>query len=261
MTQILVTGGTGVLGRQVVPRLNGDVRVLTRRDTAVEGATVVRGDLETGEGLTAALDGVDVIVHAASSGRGARDVTAARRLLEAAPRDAHLVYISIVGVDVIPLGYFRGKLAVERMIEESARPFTILRTTQFHDLVLTVLSALARPPVAVVPRGMRVQPVDTGEVADRLVELAAGAPAGRVPDMGGPRVERFEDLMRAYLAAVGRRHPVVRVPVPGRIAAAYRAGGHLAPGHATGVRTFTDELLARRAPDGTVDVPYGLRRR
>jgi uncharacterized protein YbjT (DUF2867 family) len=82
-----------------------------------------------------------------------------------------------VGVDTIQYAYFRAKRAVERMIEDSGRPWTILRTTQFHDLVLTMLSMLARPPVAVVPRGMRVQPVDTGEVADR-VDLAPGG-AGR----------------------------------------------------------------------------------
>ncbi|HEY0542723.1 MAG TPA: NAD(P)H-binding protein [Actinoallomurus sp.] len=264
MTQFLVTGGTGVLGRQILRRLSGDVRVLTRGETEIEGVTVVRGDLETGKGLRAALDGVDVIVHAASAGfdrrRPDRDIEAARQLLAAISGGPHLVYISIVGVDAIPVAYFRAKLAVERMIEESGRPWTILRTTQFHDLVLTMLAALARPPVAVVPRGTMVQSVDTGEVADRLVELAQGEPAGRVPDMGGPRVERVEDLMRAYLGAVRRRRPVLRVPIPGKAAAAYRAGRHMAPEGATGVRTFTEDLLARVGPGGTLDVPYDLSR-
>lgn len=266
MKRILVTGGTGVLGRRLVPRLAGraDVQVLTRGDGAVEGATMVRGDLETGAGLPAALDGVDVIVHAASAGfdrrRPDRDVGATRRLLEAVSGSPHLVYISIVGVDAIPLGYFRAKLATERLVEESGLPWTILRTTQFHDLVLMALSVLAKAPVAVVPRGIQVQSVDTGEVADRLLELALGEPAGRVPDMGGPRVEGLDDLMRTYLTAVRRRRPVLRLPLPGRTAAAYRAGRHLTPANATGVRGLTEELLSRVGPDGTLEPAYDLRR-
>jgi uncharacterized protein YbjT (DUF2867 family) len=267
MTQILVTGGTGVLGRQVVRRLSGKagVRVLSRRGTPVEDAEVVRGDLETGEGLTAALDGIDVIVHAASSGtdlrRSDRDVGAARRLLDAVGGEPHLVYISIVGVDTISYGYYRAKLTVERMVEDSGLPWTTLRTTQFHDLVMMLLSVLSKGPVAIVPRGFEVQPVDTGEVAGRLVELALGEPAGRVPDMGGPRVERVEDLMRAYLTAVRRRRPLVRLPVPGKVAADFRSGLHLARGNTLGTRTFTDDLLDRVGPGGTITPPYDLRRR
>jgi uncharacterized protein YbjT (DUF2867 family) len=270
MTTILVTGGTGVLGRLVVERLStrADVRVLSRRGTPIQGAEVIRGDLETGDGLGTALTGVDVIVHAASVGsevrKPKRDIEAARRLLGAVDGlddRPHLVYISIVGVDAIPYGYYEVKLAVERMIEESGLPWTTLRTTQFHDLVVMMLSMLARGPVAVVPRGIRVQPVDAGEVADRLVELALAEPAGRVPDMGGPRVEHVEDLMRAYLTVAHRRRPIVRLPIPGRIAAAYRAGHHLAPANATGVRTFTDDLLDRAGPGGKIVPPYTIRRR
>ena len=256
MTTILVTGGTGVLGRRLVPLLaeHADVRVLTRGDGTVEGATMARGDLATGEGLQAALEGVDVIVHAATAGfdRGEpdRDVATTRRLLEAISGEPHFVYISIVGVDEIPLAYFQAKFATERLVEESGLPWTILRTTQFHDLVLTMFGLLAKAPVAVVPRGIEVQPVDTGEVAERLAELALGEPAGRVPDLGGPRVERVDDLMRTYLTAVRRRRPILRLPLPGKAAATYRAGRHLAPANATGVRSFTDELLARVDTDG-----------
>jgi uncharacterized protein YbjT (DUF2867 family) len=266
MTKILVTGGTGILGRRLVPLLAGhaDLRVLTRGDGTVEGATMVRGDLETGEGLQAALEGVDVIVHAATAGfdRGKpdRDVAASRRLLETISGEPHFVYISIVGVDEIPLAYFKAKLATERLVEESGLPWTILRATQFHDLVLTMLSVLAKAPVAVVPRGIEVQSVDTGEVAERLTALALGEPAGRVPDMGGPRVEGLDELMRTYLTAVRRRRPVLRLPLPGRTAAAYRAGRHLTPANATGVRSFTDDLLARVGPEGTLEPSYDLKR-
>ncbi len=268
MTKILVTGGTGVLGREIVRELStrANVRVLSRSApvSAAEPVEVVRGDLESGEGLTEALAGVDVVVHAASSGtdmrRMDRDVGAARNLLEAAEGCAHVVYISIVGVDAVPHAYYRAKLAVERMIEESGTPWTTLRTTQFHDLVLMFCSMMSRPPVAISPRGMRVQPVDAGEVAVRMAELALGDPAGRVPDMGGPRVEHLDDLMRAYLTAVRRRRPLVRVPLPGKVAAAYRAGHHLTPENAVGVRTFTEDLIGRARTDGRITPPYRLSR-
>lgn len=263
---VLVTGGTGVIGRALVERLTGrtGIRVLSRGPG--EGPGSVRGDLETGRGLTAAVDGVDAIAHCASAAdyrRPDRDVAQARRLLttigDARP---HLVYISIVGVDRVRFGYYRAKLATERLIEDSGLPYTILRTTQVHDLVLMFLMLLTRGPAAVVPRGFRGQPVDTGEVADRMAQLVLGEPAGRVPDLGGPRVESAEDMVRAYLAAARRRRPVLRVPLPGRAMADFRAGGHLlGPDGVRGERTFADYLRSRVGPDGSVAAPYDLKKR
>lgn len=263
---VLVTGGSGVIGSALVERLGGRtaVRVLSRRPR--EGAWWVRGDLETGEGLTTAVDGVDVVAHCASAAdyrRPERDVAQARRLL-AAVGDArpHLVYISIVGVDRVRFGYYRAKLATEQLLEASGVPYTILRTTQVHDLALMFLMLLTRGPVAVAPRGFRVQPVDTGEVADRMAELVLGGPAGRVPDLGGPRVESAQEMVRAYLAATGRRRPVLRVPLPGRAGADFRAGGHLlGPDGVRGERTFADFLRSRVRPDGSVAAPYDLKGR
>ncbi|MFJ7329193.1 SDR family oxidoreductase [Streptomyces cyaneofuscatus] len=242
MTTILVTGATGTLGRQVSDRLRtegADVRGLSRRSPSYAV------DLRDGKGLDAAVDGVDAIVHCASSPRGGDD-RAAGFLIEAARRAGvpHLVYISIVGVDRVPLGYYTLKHQVERMIEDSGVGATIQRTTQFHDLVLSVVSGAAKLPVLPVPAGVSVQPVDSGEVADRLAALALGAPAGRVPDLGGPEVRKFTDLAGAYLRATGRRRRVVPVRLAGKAYAAYRSGGHLSPEHAVGTVTF-EEFLAR----------------
>ncbi len=264
--RVLVTGGTGVLGRELVPRLSerAEVRVLSRSPKGRPG--FVGGDLDTGEGLAAATAGVDVIVHCASAGdyrRPERDVAQVRRLRQAlGPARPHLVYISIVGVDRVRFSYFRGKLACERFIEASGLPYTILRATQFHDLVLMMLMYAARGPVALVPRGIAVQSVDVGEVADRLTTLATGQPAGRVPDLGGPRVEPLARLMHLYLEATGRHRPVLRVPLPGRVAADYRAGGHLlGPDGVRAGGTFAEYLRSRVRPDGSVEPPYDLGRR
>ncbi|WP_225821899.1 SDR family oxidoreductase [Streptomyces naphthomycinicus] len=244
MTTILVTGGTGTLGRLVTERLRADgheVRVLSRHTPPYAV------DLRTGgTGLDAALAGVRTVVHCASTPRGG-DEQAARNLVEAARRAGvgHLVYISIVGVDRVPLGYYRAKFAVERLIEESGLGWTVLRATQFHDLLLTLFESLAKSPVMAVPAGVGDQPVEVAEVAERLVELALAAPAGRVPDLAGPEVRALDSLARAWLRATGRRRPVVRVPLFGRTYRAFRAGGHLAPDRAEGKVTFEDHLARR----------------
>ncbi|MEU3821885.1 NAD(P)H-binding protein [Streptomyces sp. NPDC030392] len=243
MGAIVVTGGTGTLGRHVTERLRAagrEVRVVSRHSTPYAV------DLRDGKGLDAALAGATTVVHCATTPTGG-DERAARRLIDAAGRAGvtHLVYISIVGVDRVPLGYYRTKLAVERLVEHSGLSWTILRTTQFHDLVVRLLEGAARLPVLPVPAGVPDQPVEVREVAERLAELALAGPAGRVPDMGGPEVRTLEDLARAYLRAAGRRRRVVPVRLWGRAYRAYHEGGHLAPGRAVGTGTFEDHLARR----------------
>jgi uncharacterized protein YbjT (DUF2867 family) len=255
---ILVTGGTGTLGRLVVPRRRDDggkVRVISRRGReAAEGIEFVAGDLDTGEGVDAAVAGTEIIVHCAGSQKG--DGYKARTLVRAASRAGtpHLVNISVVGADRIPLasgidramfGYFGAKLDAERVIADSGLPWTTLRASQFYDLILTVARQMARLPVIPVPAGVKFQPVDADEVAARLAELALAPPAGLAPDMAGPRVYPMAELLRGYLRAVGKRRPLVPVRLPGQAARAVRAGANLAPERAVGRRTW-EEFLAER---------------
>ncbi|MDP8953163.1 MAG: SDR family oxidoreductase [Actinomycetota bacterium] len=231
-SEFLVTGGTGSLGSRVVDRLRAagrDVRVLSREVRP----GVVRGDLLTGEGLEQAVDGVDAVVHCASSPRKTRqtDVEGTERLLRAAGQAgvSHFVFISIVGVDRNPyFPYYRMKLEVERTIERSPVPWTILRATQFHEFVLRLIRFLERLPILMVPKGL-LQPIDVGEVGDRLAELALSEPVGRAPDIGGPEIRSAAELARAYFEVAGRRRGVVEVPLPGKTARAFREGAQLCP--------------------------------
>jgi uncharacterized protein YbjT (DUF2867 family) len=253
----LVTGGTGTLGRLVVPRLRKvgcSVRVLSRRDhEAREGIEFVTGDLATGDGIEAAVEGAGIIVHCAGSSKG--DGEKARNLVRAASRaePRHLVYISVVGADRIPVvsgvdralfGYFSSKLAAERVVAASGLPWTTLRATQFYELFLRLARQMVRLPLIPVPAGFRFQPVDAGEVAARLVELALGPPADLVPDIAGPRVYEMSELARGYLRARRKHRPIIPVWLPGKAARAVRAGAILAPGRAVG-RTW-EEFLAER---------------
>ena len=270
-TPILVTGGTGTLGRLVVPRLRDagrDVRVLSRHGhDSAEGIDHVTGDLATGEGIDAAVEGAEVILHCAGSTKG--DEVKARHLVEAASRAGarHLVFISVVGADRIPVvsgvdramfGYFAAKLAAERLIAASGLPWTTLRATQFHDLTLLTVRQLTRLPVVPVPAGWRVQPVDAAEVAARLAELTLGPPAGLVADIGGPRVYELAELVRGYQRATGRHRPVLPVRLPGRATRAYRAGANLTPDRALGRRTW-EEFLADRLGAGHRQAPAAAR--
>ena len=214
----MVTGGTGTLGRLVVQQLGDagrDVRVLSRRgprsQAAADGVDFVTGDLVAGTGIEPAVDGVSAIVHCASDNKG--DAEATRNLVAAATASGgkpHVVYISIVGADRVTFGYVRAKLEAEQIVTDSGLPWTTLRATQFYDLILNGTQKLARLPMVPVPAGFPTQPVDAGEVAARLAELTLWEPAGRVPDMAGPQVLSFADLVRGIRgpqAAGGRCCP------------------------------------------------------
>jgi uncharacterized protein YbjT (DUF2867 family) len=259
---ILITGGTGTLGRLVVSRLlaaAGQVRVLSRATHPPgDGLEFVTGDLSTGDGVDAAVDGVQTIVHLAGSAKGDHDK--ARNLVRAAARagSPHVLYISVVGAERVPVvsgidramfGYFAAKRAAEQVIAESGLPWTTLRASQFHELTLAVAAQMAKLPVIPVPAGVRFQPIAADEVAARLAELALGEPAGLVPDMAGPRMYGMDELVRGYLRASGRRRLIMSIRLPGKAARAIRAGANLAPDRAVGHLAWEDFLAEHDTGD------------
>jgi len=250
VSEVLVTGGTGVLGKQVVARLGFaglEARVLSRSGRP----GTLRGDLSTGEGLDLAVRGVETIIHCASSPfRKARqtDVEGTKRLLDAATTVgvSRLVYISIVGIDrASSYPYYRIKLDTERVIASSPVPYTILRATQFYDLVLMAVRFLDRMPIMVVPNGFLGQPIDAGEVAGRMVELALSDPAGRVPDIGGPEVRTVTDIVRGYLEVRRRRKRTLLFRLPGKTARAFREGVLTCPNNRYGEIRWEEFLRGR----------------
>jgi uncharacterized protein YbjT (DUF2867 family) len=239
--RIVVLGATGDLGKALVSRAGGhDVVAVSRR-----GA--VRADVTTGEGLAEALAGADVVIDATNAVAGARDVLVdgMRRVLEAcaAAKVRHFVGISIVGIDGSPAAYYQTKVAQEHVIVNSPVPWSLLRATQFHDLIPRM--ATGTLGVVVMPRGWRVQPVDVGEVAARLLTIAASPPAGRVPDMGGPQIHEFADLAKRWARAAGKRRLVLALPLPGALGRFLRSGALCTPEHKDGTITFDQWLAAR----------------
>ncbi len=243
---LLVTGASGRLGPSLVQALQRDgdrLRLMSRRGTGPGG---VRGDLATGFDLGTALAGAEVVVHAAGDPRNAWevDVAGTRRLVQAVDRDRlrHLVYVSVVGVDRIPLSYYRAKYAAEQVLLASGLPVTIVRVTQFHVHVDELLATARRGPVLPVPMGWRAQPVDAADAAAYLARVARAAPAGEVLEFGGPEEMAVADLARAWAAARESGAHVVSTPLPGRLSTAVRDGAALPAGGERGRRTYSAHL-------------------
>jgi len=251
---VLVTGGTGTLGRHVVMLLRQSghrARILSREPRGHVDA--VRGDLKTGEGVAKAVNGMDSIVHAASATREplagrAVDVRGTRRLLTMAKHAgiSHVVFISIVGVDRVSYPYYWTKLAAEKVVREDLIPWSILRATQFHPFMELILRGFSRlPGVTSIPFSWQFQPVDALDVARRAVDAVLEEPSGMLPDFGGPEVRDFKSIAQSWLEARKSRRRLVNLWLPLKGSHQVAAGGLLCPDHRDGTVTF-DQYLAER---------------
>ncbi|MGN6425714.1 MAG: SDR family oxidoreductase [Leifsonia sp.] len=248
-TTVLVTGGTGNLGRHTVPLLTARgcrVRILSRHPRAsADGIAYVAGDTVAATGLEAAMAGVDTVLHLAGGPKG--DDVATRNVAEAASAAGvrHLLLISVIGADAVPIGYFRRKAASERIVAGSGVPWTVLRAAQFHDFARGMLRGMARLPVLPVPRDVRLEPVAVQDVAARLAELTVASPQGLVADLAGPEVLPAESLIDDLAPT---RRPHLRFGLPGAAGRAYRSGANLAgPGADRGTGTWREYLDALEA--------------
>src|SRR6267378_1750974 len=254
---VLVTGGTGTLGRQVVRLLRSTghrARILSRHPRGHVDA--VQGDLVSGAGLIKALSGMDAIIHAASATTQptrlrATDVVGTRRLLAMGREEhvRHVVFISVVGIDGVAYPYYRAKLAAEAVVEENIIPWSILRATQFHSLMETFSAAFSKPPMfALVPFAWQFQPVDPSEVAARLIEIVKQEPAGRLPDFGGPEVRDFKGIAESWLKSRKLSKRLINLPLPLKFSRQFAAGRLLCPNHKDGKITF-EQYLAEKYPN------------
>lgn len=248
MASVLVTGGTGVLGRRLVPRLvhrGHRVRVLARHVVDMPGVEVVAGDVRTGDGLREATAGMDSVIHAATNPRRTArktEVAGTENVLRALEGSAaHLVYVSIVGVDRHRFPYYKAKWEAEQLVAASSAHWTIQRATQFHDL----LDMFLHYPLFIATPHLAFQLLDTGDVADRLADLIDTGPSGRASDFGGPEVLGIRELAASRRRITRRRARLVRVPRVGFLRD-FDDGNHLCPDNPAGRITW-DEWLSRTA--------------
>ncbi|HEX9415350.1 MAG TPA: NAD(P)H-binding protein [Gaiellaceae bacterium] len=262
--KILVTGGTGHLGRAIVAGLKQDghqVRVLTRRpgdDLAVEW---LQGDLATGEGITSAVAGVETVIHAATNSPAAQrgrlrpfdfvrsptdvDIDGTRALLAAAEEAAvqHFIHVSIVGLRLSARlsPYSRVKIAAEELVRSSAVPWSIVRAPAFYWLLERMLANMTRRPIVLLPTDVRMQAVDSHDFAEFVVGCVTDGRRGEREDFVGPEVLTMRELAEQYLAARGLRRRIWKAPLPRRVKSALEAGS-TSPAARRGATTWAEWL-------------------
>lgn len=253
---VLVTGGTGTLGRYVVTLLRQSghrARIFSRQPRGHVDA--MQGDLRTGAGVDGALAGMDAVVHAATGARQsltsrATDVKGTQRLIDKA-HDAgikHLVYISIVGMEGVPYPYYATKLKAEGLVKQNKVPWSILRATQFHDLMELFLTGFSRVPgMTMIPFDWQFQPVHAREVAQRVVNVVLHEPRGVLPDFGGPEARSFKSLAEPWLKASRRNRRLINLKLPFAFSKKFAAGILLTPEHKDGKITF-EQYLTEKYP-------------
>ncbi|MDQ0644408.1 SDR family oxidoreductase [Microbacterium murale] len=245
--RIAIAGGTGVVGGPTVEAVRnaGHEAVVLSRSQGV--------DLVRGNGLAAALVGVDAVIDTAnvSTLKAAAAIeffTAATGNLIDAAADAgvgHIVLLSIVGIDRMPYDYYAGKVAQEKIVEASPVPWTIQRATQFHEFAGQMFAQAKVGPLHLAPRA-RTQPIAARDVGERLVTLAVGDARGRAQDIAGPREEALDEMVRAYARATGHRGWTPSISIPTRQMKGMRAGLALPdPDALLTDQTFAEWLAAR----------------
>lgn len=235
-----MAGGTGLLGGPLVCELAARghaVRVLTRNAPALlpAGAEHRAIDLSRGTGLGEALAGAEVVIDASNrgpTGRRAAPVIVAgtERLLVAAARAGvdHHVGVSIVGIDVVPISYYRAKLAQEAAVERGPVPWSIVRATQFHEVLDRGLRFASRAGFVPALR-FPLAPIDPRFLARVLADAAERGPGGRLVPVRGPQVASLRELSREWTRVRGRCAVAVALPLP-RHARRALAAGALVPG-------------------------------
>ncbi len=254
MAEILVTGGTGTLGSQLVQQLcyqGLDVGIISTREHVdlPSGAKIYFGDLTKPSSIQNAVADASIVIHCASRPRDARtvDLQGTKNLLECIDRKRilHFIYVSIAGVDHSPYPYYRIKYEVEKIIQGSPIPWSVLRATQFHDLVLNrfiqPLDVGDGTPIR-IPKEMRFQSIDVKEVALRLQQLAKSAPLRSTVTIGGPQILTIEEMTAIYLHVHGRDAAFFPEDIHGELEDVFRSGINIDPEWATGKITWENFL-------------------
>jgi uncharacterized protein YbjT (DUF2867 family) len=264
MAEILVTGGTGTLGRQIVQQFSYqglDVGILTTNPQHVDlasGPKIYRGDLTQKESIRHATEQASIIIHCASDPRNlAVDVGGTRNLLQSVDRSTlrHFIYVSIAGVDRSSYPYYQAKYEAEKIVQGFDLPWSVLRATQFHDLVWT---RLIQPfdhndggPLR-IPGGLKFQSIDVKDVAFRLQGLVMSHALRSTITIGGPEILTLEDMTSAYLVARRRSDRVEPHDIRGEFYDLFRSGININPEWKLGTITWENFLRENLKESSTI---------
>src|SRR5689334_2865726 len=248
--KIVVIGGTGLIGSKTVA-------ILRQGGHEVVAASPASGiNTITGKGLKAAVAGAEVVIDLANSPSfGDKAVleffeTSGRNLLaaEAAAGVRHHVALSIVGTDRTPdNGYFRAKVAQEKLIEASGIPYTIIRSTQFLEFLGAIAASSASGDLVRLSSGL-FQPIAADDVAAIVADVALAVPRRGIVEIAGPERAPFSEIVARYLKAVGDPHKVVADPEARYFGGRVEERSLVPLGEARLGRVGLDEWLRRSRP-------------
>ena len=222
--KILITGSTGMLGTALLNQftsLNYDVKLTSRRKPETTGHFEwVYSDLLTGDGLEEALKDVEVVIHAATSPlKNSRliDVSGLERFLTKLEHIKHFIYPSIVGIEDIPLKYYKVKFEAEDLLKNSSIPYTIVRATPFHDFVDHLLLSKPLFKRYIIPGSIKFQSVYVGDFANHLIGLIEKGPQGRTDDFGGPEIMSLREMANLKINVNNEPNKIVSISLPGKL--------------------------------------------
>lgn len=225
MTRILITGGTGTLGKRLCQLLDSQktsYTIGTRKES--NDPRMVTMDLIHNTGLREAVAGKELIFHLATDMK--KDTKITQNLLKAlgGQSKVHLVYISIVGIEDIPFSYYRKKLASENAIKHSGIPFTIVRATQFHEFAHSIITNLLKYRIGILPKKIVLQTIDVSLVAKELVNVSQKPPENKTYELGGAEILNLGQMAAIWLKVTGKRRWILNIPILGKLGKALRYG-------------------------------------
>jgi len=246
---ILVTGATGLLGSALLNQLSNPlykVKITSRSKPVSTGPFEwVYSDLSTGEGIEEAVQGIDVIIHAATSpvkNSKIVEVSGFEEFLSKIQHINHFIYPSIVGIDEIPLKYYKLKHEAEDLLKNSSIPYTIVRATQFHNFVDNLFLSKPLFNRYVVPGNIKFQSIDVSEFANHLIGLVDKGPQGRTDDFGGPDILTLREMAELKIQMNNESNKVLSFSMPGQFYRSLKAGKNTNDKQRMGKITFKDYL-------------------
>jgi uncharacterized protein YbjT (DUF2867 family) len=233
---IVITGGTGRLGRVFSNALTGKniAHIITSRIQPKSAQNWMFMNLSNGNGMSEALRNKKIVVHLASGTKKYDkniDVNGTQRLLQASKENGveHFIYVSIVGIDKVPMSYYKLKLEAEELVKKAGVPYTIFRATQFHEFLDQMFHQFLFFPIVILPTHIKIQPVDTSDVTDVLLQLIQQSPSNQTIDLGGPEVLELGSILESWKAAQHKRKWILHLPTFGNTLRALNDGALTCP--------------------------------
>jgi uncharacterized protein YbjT (DUF2867 family) len=247
--KVLITGATGQLGLALLKQLKNtdyQVKITSRRKPQnINQFEWVYSDFSTGEGLKDAITDIDVIIHAATSPmKNSKnvDVLGFGKFLDMTRQIKHFIYPSIVGIEDIPMKYYKYKYQAEELLKNSSVPHTIIRATQFHSFIENSLLSKPLFKKYFVPGDFKFQTVDTSEFAAHLIQLIGDVPKGKTDDFGGPEILTLREMAELKIKVNNESNKVANLSFPGKLYRAFLKGKNTNEQQKSGKITFEEYL-------------------